>query len=196
MKNAKNKILICLSGKASCGKSMLIDLLNKDGYQTIKLDNLIHEYYEKGKSGYQFVLDNFGSDYIDNEKVNRKKLGDLVFNNPNKLKLLNDFAEKIVKYHLKNIDNQGIIIVEGAAIYNNQERYLDIFDYFVLIQRDQNLIEDSIRAKFAYLKDFNLKKWNPIKENENFKFDICIQNNSDIMNAYNELKNFLKKINS
>ncbi|QMT98727.1 dephospho-CoA kinase [Mycoplasma tullyi] len=194
MTSAKNRILVCLSGKSSSGKSMLINLLKQDGYYTINLDELIHQYYQKGQSGYDFVVDNFGLEYVDENQVNRKKLGQLVFANPDKLKLLSDFAGKIAKNHLKNLDYHGLVIVEGAAIYNNQERYQDIFDYFVLVERDEKLIQESIAQKFAYLKDFDFKKWNPIKENKEFEADFCIQNNGDIRIAYQELLKFLKKI--
>ncbi len=173
---------------------MLIDKLKQDGYYTIVLDQLIHQYYQKGKEGYQFVLDNFGSEYVDENQVIRQKLGQLVFGNPEKLKLLSNFAEKIVKNHLNNLNYNGLVVVEGAAIYNAQEKYLNLFDYFILVKRDNKLIQDSIMQKFAYLKDFDLKKWNPIKENTNFKADICIENNGDINDAYKELKKFLEKI--
>ncbi|WP_391517083.1 dephospho-CoA kinase [Mycoplasmoides gallisepticum] len=194
MPNVKSRILVCLSGKSSSGKSMLINRLKQDGYYTINLDELIHQYYQKNQSGYDFVVENFGVEYVDENQVNRKKLGQLVFANPDKLKLLSDFAGKIAKNHLKNLDYHGLVVVEGAAIYNNQQRYLDIFDYFVLVERDEKLIQASILQKFAYLKDFNLKKWNPIKENKEFKANLVIQNSSEIETAYQELLKFLKKI--
>ncbi|QZX49344.1 dephospho-CoA kinase [Mycoplasma sp. E35C] len=196
MKNAKNRRLVCLAGKASSGKSMLIDLLKQDGYHTIKLDNLIHEYYQKDRKGYEFILENFGKEYVNEVEVDRKRLGQLVFNNPDKLKLLNEFAEKTVKYELNNLSINGIIVVEGAVIYTAQKNYLDVFDYFVLIERNEELIKESIAQKFAYLKDFDLKKWNPIKDNPDFIADFVVKNNDKITNAYNQLLKFLTKIRS
>lgn len=47
MPNVKSRILVCLSGKSSSGKSMLINRLKQDGYYTINLDELIHQHYQK-----------------------------------------------------------------------------------------------------------------------------------------------------
>lgn len=70
---------------------------------------------------------------------------------------------------LKNLDYHGLVVVEGAAIYNNQQRYLDIFDYFVLVERDEKLIQASILQKFAYLKDFDLKNGIQLKKIRSLK---------------------------
>lgn len=79
MPNVKSRILVCLSGKSSSGKSMLINRLKQDGYYTINLDELIHQHYQKNQSGYDFVVENFGVEYVDENQVNRKKVRAITF---------------------------------------------------------------------------------------------------------------------
>ncbi|MBC7438895.1 MAG: dephospho-CoA kinase [Flavobacterium sp.] len=67
---------------------------------------------------------NFGNDFFENDILNRKKLADLVFKNPEKLKELNSIVHPFVKKDfivwLKKNENEKFVIKESAILFESK----------------------------------------------------------------------------
>uniref|UniRef100_UPI0025D0CC03 dephospho-CoA kinase n=1 Tax=uncultured Flavobacterium sp. TaxID=165435 RepID=UPI0025D0CC03 len=67
------------------------------------------------------VVDAFGMDLLENDKINRAKLSAVVFNNPEKLAQLNAIIHPQVKIHfmdwVKKHENFPIVIKETAILF-------------------------------------------------------------------------------
>lgn len=67
---------------------------------------------------------NFGNDFFENDILNRKKLADLVFKNPEKLKELNavvhPFVRKDFIIWLKKNENEKFVIKESAILFESK----------------------------------------------------------------------------
>lgn len=65
----------------------------------------------------------FGNEIIENEKIDRKALAQIVFQNPKKLKKLNSIIHPAVKLHFENWlhshKNHSIIIKEAAILFES-----------------------------------------------------------------------------
>jgi len=70
-----------LTGNIASGKSSVGQRLKNLGAGLINCDVLAHSVYRKGEPCYESVVQHFGKEILDDEgEVNRKTLGEIVFN--------------------------------------------------------------------------------------------------------------------
>ena len=115
--------VIGLTGGIASGKSSIAKRLEKLGAEIINADILGHSVYEPGTNAYNEIIENFGDEILNNNgSINRKKLGTIVFNDSEKLQVLNSIVwprimEKIegLIAELK-VKNTQICVVEAALL--------------------------------------------------------------------------------
>lgn len=94
----KKQAIIGITGYLGSGKSTALEYFEKFGFYSIDADKIVHDLYEPGKDGWSKIKDFFGEEYLikGKGKVNRPKLRKVVFNNINKLKILEKLVQPIV----------------------------------------------------------------------------------------------------
>ena len=110
-----------ITGIFGSGKSTVALLLSKKGYKHINLDKLGHTILNKQKSK---VVKEFGKEILTKNKIDRRKLKDIVFCNPKKLKRLNKIihpeiikeTKNIIKKSNKKIVIDGALLIEAKAL--------------------------------------------------------------------------------
>ena len=107
-----------ITGNIGTGKSSVLDILKNKGIQTFDLDNVAKNLYKSNISINKKVLDVFPSVSSAENQINTKRLGDLVFNNKDKLNILQKIIWPEVEKFIKDkIDfSQDLIVFEGAVI--------------------------------------------------------------------------------
>ena len=86
-----------LTGGIACGKSHTLKQFQKLGAYTIDADLIVHRLLEPGQSGYAQVVEQFGRDYLDRDsRLDRRKLGDLVFSQEEARQKLNRIIHPLV----------------------------------------------------------------------------------------------------
>lgn len=126
MSSVSGKIIIGLTGNIATGKSVVRRMLEHLGAYTIDADALAHRVIAKGAPGYRPVINNFGMWLLDSdEQIDRKKLGRLVFSDPEALAQL----EAIIHpYVVQAVDllvrraNQPIVVVEAIKLLESDLR--------------------------------------------------------------------------
>ncbi|MBO4695791.1 MAG: dephospho-CoA kinase [Lachnospiraceae bacterium] len=114
--------VIGITGGVGSGKSHVCKLIERHlGYPVIDSDSISKEQMEPGGTALKKVLETFGSQFANEDgTLNRSALADLVFNDPEKLKMLNaithpavieEIKERIGEYAKKNIP---FVFVESA----------------------------------------------------------------------------------
>lgn len=89
--------IIGVTGGIGSGKSSLCAELKKLGAEIIDADLISHEITQKGKAALCEITEAFGEDVITElGELNRKKLGSIVFGDPEKLKILNKITHKYI----------------------------------------------------------------------------------------------------
>ena len=82
--------VIGLTGNICSGKSTVAGFLAKRGAVIVDADEIGHEALRPSSETWKRVVDAFGKEILtDSSEVDRKKLGEVVFSNPNALKRLN-----------------------------------------------------------------------------------------------------------
>jgi dephospho-CoA kinase len=129
-KKLANQVLVGITGEIASGKTYLAEQLMKIGKQqgrrvhNLDLDQLAHQIQDKlSEPQYQAVrqqiIDEFGAGIQKkNGLINRKKLGELVFNNPEKLDKLNQIMWKPVLVRLRRElqGKEGVVLINSALL--------------------------------------------------------------------------------
>lgn len=90
--------VIGLTGGIASGKSTVSELLSVFGFKVVDADKGAREAVKKGSKGLAQVREVFGDEAIDeNGEMNRRYMGDLVFNHPEKRLELNAIIHPIVR---------------------------------------------------------------------------------------------------
>ena len=113
------KNAIALTGGIATGKSTVANLFMLDGFLTIDADKIAHTILDKNTNK---ISELFGEQYITNNKVNRKELGNLIFNNLQEKLKLEQFIHPLIKEQ----------IIKDAKIFeeNNKPYLIDIPLFF------------------------------------------------------------------
>lgn len=158
--------IIGLIGGIASGKSKMSERFEKMGASIIDCDKLAHSIYEPGEECFYTIVNTFGSDLLDeNGRIDRKKLGAIVFTDNKKLQELNQIVwpsllkkAKVIISQKFNEEKRQIIILEAAVLiqagWENEchEIWSMIIPPEVAVQRlmERNkLTEDEAKARVA-----------------------------------------------
>jgi dephospho-CoA kinase len=86
-----------LTGGIASGKSTVARMLAEKGALLIDLDELAHEVEMPGGEAWEGIVGHFGEEVLRSDRmIDRGKLGEIVFSDPGKLKLLNSLVHPAV----------------------------------------------------------------------------------------------------
>jgi len=115
--------VIGLTGGIGSGKSTVAGFLRDLGAAVIDADKVGHEVLAPETEGWQEVVETFGQDFLTPQnEINRKKLAQMVFDNPSALETLNRITHRRildeVKNRLRKYEEQGfcVAVVEAALL--------------------------------------------------------------------------------
>ena len=118
-------MVIGITGGIGTGKSTVLKLLQEDfGFFVFEADKIGHELMCKGEKVYKQIVDNFGTEILcDNGEINRKIMSGLVFNDKNKLEILNNIVHPAVILEIekrmdeeKTINKKEMFVIEAALL--------------------------------------------------------------------------------
>ena len=115
----QNKKLVGITGGSGCGKSHLSMLLKEKGIPVIDCDVVSREIMAKDTPCAREVTAFFGEEILENGEINRKKLGKIVFSDPEKLKKLNEITHKYILsdiYNKMEKEESDIVCADGATL--------------------------------------------------------------------------------
>lgn len=154
------KKIIGITGGIASGKSNVCNVIKELGYPIIDCDEITRKNYEIGGKIYNVVLERFGSEFLlDDDNIDRKKLGKLVFNNPSAKMLLNSITHPIIKEELlKEIAkyNDGLLFVEIPLLY--EAKFDSICDKVICVFLSQKYQVERLMEREGIDEDFALKK--------------------------------------
>lgn len=89
--------LIGLTGGAGSGKSTVAGMVRDLGVAVIDADEATHAVYEPGTRGFDAVTKEFGDDFVRDGRIDRARLGELVFRDPDARRRLNAIVHPLVR---------------------------------------------------------------------------------------------------
>lgn len=206
MKQNNNEIvLIGITGGIGTGKSTVSNILRNKGYVIIDADIIAREALEVGKPGYDDVIDYFGTDIITYDKsIDRRKLGEIVFNNNDLIKKLNDIVHPHVYNQIKHLIELNskqnniifldipLLIEEKDILYSNGI----IMDHIWLVYADRETQLNRILKRDNLSKDEAISRINSQMsiEDKRKQADVIIENKGDLKELEHQIDDKLKEI--
>lgn len=142
-------LVVALTGGIGAGKSTVAQFFAELGALVIDADQLARMAIERGSDGFADVMLRFGDEIIVNGDIDRKKLAEIVFSDPEARK-----------------DLEAIIHPRVQALFAEAVADLDIDD--ILIYEIPLLVETGAAAKFDYIitveSDIELRKARLLKK--------------------------------
>lgn len=186
-----------VTGSIGSGKSTFLTLLRKYGYDVIDADLIAHKQLELSKSE---VVAKFGSEILDeNGKIDRKKLGNIVFSNGEKLKILESVLHtKIAQDIMKNCEileaKKKPYFVDIPLYFERLGEYK--FKNVVVVYAPKNLLILRIIKRNFLTYDEALRRVElQIDIEEKAKMaDFIIDNGKNLENLQKQTDDFLSKI--
>lgn len=126
MRKSSDKFVIGLTGNIATGKSVVRRMLEHLGAYTIDADALTHRTYAKGAPGYQQVIDRFGKWLVNKDgEIDRSKLGNLVFSDPEAMKQLETIVHPLVRQAVEILlqrATQPVVVIEAIKLLEGDLR--------------------------------------------------------------------------
>ena len=116
---------VVLTGSIATGKSTVVNFFKEDGFTIIDADKIAHSMLDLHQDK---IVELFGAEYIIDNRVNRKALGELIFGNlEEKLrleKLLHPLIFSEIEYLSQEEDKLKIpYIIDIPLFFENEGRY-------------------------------------------------------------------------
>ena len=86
-----------LTGGVGSGKSTVAEMLRELGATVVDADEATHAVYEPGSPGFDAVVREFGDEYVDGGRIDRSRLGELVFHDDDARRRLNSIVHPLVR---------------------------------------------------------------------------------------------------
>ena len=125
-------MVIGITGNSGSGKSEISKLLsNKINAKIVDADKVVKELYEPGQDYYNKILNLFGKKILDKDnKLNKKKIAEIIYHNENERKKLNNLTYKYVvdeiKTRIKKENNHHLIIDAPLLFESGLDKICDI----------------------------------------------------------------------
>jgi len=117
--------LIGLTGGAGSGKTTVAAMLRELGAEVLDADDAAHAAYEPGSPGFEEVVREFGSEFVRDGRIDRARLGALVFNDKDARLRLNAIVHPIVREWMAARTAEaaergaGVVVQEVPLLFEN-----------------------------------------------------------------------------
>ncbi|PRX32647.1 dephospho-CoA kinase [Orenia metallireducens] len=172
-----------LTGGIASGKSTVSKYLKELGALIIDADKIAHSLMKPEKKLWQRVVEEFGEKILlDNNTIDRKKLGEIIFNNSKAKARLDEITHPIIiakiEEEMEQLSQENDILIVDVPLLIEADM-IDLFDEIWLVYVDQNVQVQRLmdRDKIDYQKAISkINSQMPLEEKKRYA-DRIISNN-------------------
>ena len=150
-------LVIGLTGGIGTGKTAVASILRDLGAEIIGADEIAHEAYEPGTSGWQAVVDEFGEAVLTpGGEVDRHRLGAIVFQDKEKLERLNAIVHprtrEFIEQRIRQLKTGGtaVVVVEVPLLVEaikRDSKWASIADEVWVTDADEDRVIERTRGR-------------------------------------------------
>ncbi|MBR6652293.1 MAG: dephospho-CoA kinase [Anaerotignum sp.] len=194
--------VIGLTGGTGSGKSVVSKSLLAAGAVIVDADRIAHEIILKGEPAYHEIIEYYGTGILDAEgNIIRKKLGEIVFNDKEKLAFLNQCTHKYITAEVKRqiaeakeAGTAKAIIVDAPLLLEAKLETVCDLVWVVYaepeVRAQRVMARDGITYELAKARIANQKSW----EEYRAAADAVIDNSKDLVHLEKQLDEVLKTL--
>ena len=179
-----------ITGNIASGKSLVEDIIS-EYYPVYDTDKIAHDILNN-------ITEFYGENVFTDGKIDRKKLGDLIFSNPKMKKNLENIVHPQIKDRLEEIfiqnKNEKFVFVSVPLLYETD--FYKIFDKVIFVSADEDIRLKRLMKRNNFTKDeakIRIKAQMPETEKIK-KADYIIKNNSTISELEQQVNIFLSNL--
>lgn len=190
---------IVITGLIASGKSTLADILREEGFVVIDADKVNRKLIEEGGTNYLAIKNERDfKDAFDGDRLDKTKLGQIIFSDPKKMEKLNSITHKnIIREIEKEIESvdEKTIFIEIPLYFQMKEKFEN--DGVILVTCKKNVQIKRLMARDKISESFARKK---IESQDTLAYmvdnsDIIIDNSGDEEELRTKIKNMLDRGN-
>lgn len=191
-------LVLGLTGGIASGKSTADAFFLKRNLPVIDSDVIAHDILNIDQLGYKKVISYFGQDILNSDRtLNRKKLGQIVFNDQSKLNVLNQITHPLIFSEIEDKITQNklfkkpVVIVDAPLLFETKVK--DYCDKTLLIAVPEKLQLQRLMTRDRLNKTEALnriKTQMPLSQKEKLA-DYVITNTGTIKELEAKLANLL-----
>lgn len=194
--------VIGLTGGTGSGKSVVSKTLAAAGAVIVDADKIAHDIILKGEPAYHEIIAYYGTGILDIEgNIIRKKLGEIVFHDSEKLAFLNQCTHKYIVAEVNRqiaaakAENAARAVILDAPLLL-EAKLETVCDLVWVVYADPEvrakrvMDRDSITYDLAKARIANQKSWEEYKQ----AADVVIDNSKDLPFLEAQLEEMLKTI--
>ncbi len=193
-------IIIGICGSSGSGKSSVCHILAEQGFAILDCDKIYHELVNAPSECLEKITEEFGPQWINEGKLNRKAFARYIFNDKEKLSRLNQISHHYVLLELekriKKLKNDGVsyCVIDAPLFFEagleNKCNAVCAVVAPVSLQIERICKRDMVDEKNAILRIEN-----QITNDELIKkCDYVIENNGTIQELYQACLKFIMKL--
>jgi dephospho-CoA kinase len=194
--------VIGLTGNIACGKSVVASLLEDLGAKVIDADDIARKVVEPKEPAWNEIVDVFGKIILNpDNSINRKALGEIIFNDDQKRNILNDITHpKIIQKVRETVEtyqneNVEVVIIEAALIVE-KGGLKDLIEGLIVVTSDEESQIERLIKRNGLSKEEALSRINsqmPTQEKV-LHADYVIDNSGTIDKTQYQVKSIWNEI--
>ena len=193
-------IKIGLTGNIASGKTEIRKIFEKCGIKTICSDSVVHDLLENDEVLKDTLVAQFSDcDILLEKKLDRKKIGKIVFSNEGKKNQLEKVIHPLVIRQIKDFFEENkdkmFVVVDIPLLFEGQFEYL--FDKILLVYADDKIRFERIKKRNNF-EDEYIKKIMSAQLSQEFKKEksdfIIVNENKTLDDLEKELISLIEKI--
>lgn len=171
--------VVGLTGGIGSGKSLAAQFFSQLGALVIDADQLARSAIERGSEGFDEVLLRFGDTVLKNGDIDRVALGQIVFENPQAKKDLEEIIHPRIRAEFEEAVaslNSGQIMVYEIPLLV-ETKAADRFDFVITVESDPEVRKQRLRARGMFHSDIEKRMASQATEKERRAVADCVLTN-------------------
>ena len=180
-------VLIGLTGNIGSGKSTVSAMLKERGATIIDADVVAKQLCEPGEPGWQRIREHFGREVFEQDnRLNRRKLGEIVFADRSKLQLLNSLIHPLVSERIRKLIHESAgrgdrEVVIDAPLLIEAGLHVLVDRLWVVVAEDEVRLRRIMERDGLTEEAARLRMWAQEDQSEKVAIaDAVIENSGDL----------------
>lgn len=192
----RNSLAIGITGILGSGKTTVAKILKKMGFKVVSCDEIVHKLLNK-KNIIKKFGEILGNEVIKNNKIDKEKVREIIFNNSEKKKEIEntlhpEVFKKIKKEILDTKKKGGIIFIEIPLLFETKSEKL--FDKIMVVSALRKEIKKRLKNKYSEREIENIWKNQLSLSYKKKKADYIVNNSGSIIKTEKNVKKIVNRL--